>query len=79
MAKTIRDELLSLADNGYREFHARLMPTVDKNKIIGIRIPVLRKYAKGVEAAAARDFLNDIPQEIIAEISDEISHHSTID
>ncbi|MBQ7799688.1 MAG: DNA alkylation repair protein [Oscillospiraceae bacterium] len=61
MAKTIRDELLSLADNGYREFHARLMPTVDKNKIIGIRIPVLRKYAKGVEAAAARDFLNDIP------------------
>lgn len=24
-------------------------------------------------------FLNDIPQEIIAEISDEISHHSTID
>ena len=24
-------------------------------------------------------FLNDIPQEIIAEISDEISHHNTID
>ena len=61
MVKAIRDELLSLADKDYREFHARLMPTVDKEKIIGIRTPVLRKYAKGVRGAAVDEFLNDIP------------------
>ena len=59
--RDIQKELLLLADNGYREFHARLMPTVDKEKIIGIRTPVLRKYAKGVRGAAADEFLNDIP------------------
>lgn len=42
----IREELLSMQDLPYREFHSRLMPTVDKETIIGIRVPVLRKYAK---------------------------------
>ncbi len=57
MAKTIRDELLMLGEEGYREFHSRLMPTVSKEKIIGIRIPVLRRYAKSLEPARAQGFL----------------------
>lgn len=60
--QNICNELLSLADKDYREFHARLMPTVDKGKIIGIRTPVLRGYAKSIIGTqAAKDFLNDIP------------------
>ena len=62
MAKTIREELLSLADEGYREFHARLMPTVDKEKIIGIRTPVLRGYAKLIKGSQAADeFIKSLP------------------
>ena len=38
--------LLSLADEKYKEFHKKLIPTVNEDKIIGIRTPVLRKTAK---------------------------------
>ncbi len=57
MIKNITDELLSLADNDYREFHARLMPTVSKKRIIGIRMPVLRRYAKSLEPSRTQSFL----------------------
>ena len=39
-------DCLKCRDTGYRDFHARLVPTVEKEKIIGIRTPILRKFAK---------------------------------
>ncbi len=46
----IREEILqrlfTLQDMKYRDFQAKLMPTVDKNTIIGVRTPELRKLAK---------------------------------
>ncbi len=42
----LQKQLFALQDKDYREFHSRLMPTVDKADIIGIRTPVLRKFAK---------------------------------
>lgn len=44
MIKTAQ-ELLELQDLSYRDFQSRLMPTVPKEKIIGVRTPVLRTYA----------------------------------
>ena len=41
----IRAELLSLQDLEYKNFHSKLMPTVNPEAIIGIRMPILRKYA----------------------------------
>lgn len=40
----IRNHILSMKDEKYREFHSRLVPGEDK--IIGVRVPVLRQYAK---------------------------------
>lgn len=40
------DRLFELQDLSYREFHSKLMPTVPKEKIIGVRTPVLRNFAK---------------------------------
>lgn len=40
----IRKYIFSLQDKKYREFHASLVPGEDN--IIGVRVPVLRKYAK---------------------------------
>ena len=40
------ENLFALQDKNYREFHARLMPNIEKERIIGIRVPVLRKDAK---------------------------------
>lgn len=46
MIRDVRKRLFEMQDTGYRDFHARLFPTVEKEKIIGIRTPILRKFAK---------------------------------
>lgn len=38
--------LFELEDHGYKEFHSRLMPTVDPDTVIGVRTPELRRLAK---------------------------------
>lgn len=42
----ITQGLWDLQDCSYRDFQAKLIPTLDKEKIIGVRTPALRKYAK---------------------------------
>lgn len=62
--RNIREELLQLEDLAYKDFLSRLIPTVDKNKIIGIRAPILRKYAKNLfkeDQEAALYFLENLP------------------
>lgn len=55
-------DLMALADNTYKEFQASLIPTVDRDKIIGVRIPQLRAYAKKIaKTAEAEAFLNSLP------------------
>ena len=44
MKQEIKERLFELADEKYREFHSRLCPGTDN--IIGVRVPVLRNYAK---------------------------------
>lgn len=74
-------ELFKLQDMQYRDFHARLMPTVEKEKIIGIRIPNIRSFAKKIHNTTdACEFLQQLPHEyyeennlhafLIAEIKD---------
>ena len=43
---TIREELAALADPAYRDFQARLVPTVKAARILGVRTPALRRYAR---------------------------------
>lgn len=40
----IREKLISMKDDKYREFHSKLVP--GEENIIGIRVPVMRQYAK---------------------------------
>lgn len=42
----IRQELFKNQDENYKVFHSKLLPTVDRKEIIGVRVPVLRKIAK---------------------------------
>lgn len=54
--------LLEMQDLSYRDFSARLMPTIPKNSIIGIRVPLLRKFAKCYSKNDnAIDFMNTLP------------------
>lgn len=41
----LREALFAMADPAYKEFHAKLIPTVPSNTVIGIRTPQLRKFA----------------------------------
>ena len=49
----IRAELFSMRDPGYRVFQAKLVPTVDPERIIGVRTPDLRDLAKRIAAGGA--------------------------
>lgn len=58
----IQEELFKLQDISYKEFHSKLIPTIDKNTIIGIRIPLLRSYAMKIKYTKEADkFLNTLP------------------
>ena len=51
-----------LQDNRYREFTSKLIPNVDKDKIIGVRTPDIRKLAKEIKDMDYIDeFLSDLP------------------
>lgn len=54
--------LFELQDEGYRAFHAKLMPAINFDRIIGVRTPQLRKYAKKIaKEPYAKEFLNELP------------------
>ena len=40
----VQKDLFEMQDLKYRDFHSKLMPTVEKEKVIGVRTPQLRKY-----------------------------------
>lgn len=60
--KEIQQQLFELQDMAYRDFHSRLMPDIDKETVIGIRVPVLRKYAKSIAGTElAEKFIKELP------------------
>ena len=68
ITEEIREELLGMQDKGYREFQAKLIPNVDPKRVIGVRTPVLRKYAKSlVKREDISGFLNALPHEYFDE------------
>ena len=42
----IQDRLIAMKDDGYKAFHSKLIPTVAPERILGVRTPGLRQYAK---------------------------------
>ena len=54
-----------MGEKEYKEFSSKLMPTVPKDSVIGIRVPVLRKYAKALDDY--EDFLNGLPHKYFEE------------
>ena len=60
----IRHELEALADPAYRDFQAKLVPTVAPARVLGVRTPALRAYARRLareHPADARTFLAALP------------------
>ena len=67
MREKIKNKLFELADEKYKEFHGGLCPGV--NNIIGVRVPVLRNYAKElVKKYSLEELWNQIDDEYYEEI-----------
>ena len=64
----LQKQLFELQDIKYRDFHSKLMPETAKEKIIGIRIPVLRKFAKVfADTPESEPFLQQLPHQFYEE------------
>lgn len=62
MVKEIREELFRMQDTAYRDFQSKLILTVDPERIIGVRTPDLRKYAKQLaKQGDISEFLRALP------------------
>ncbi|MCR5509382.1 MAG: DNA alkylation repair protein [Lachnospiraceae bacterium] len=67
-ATDIRSKLFELQDIKYRDFQAKLIPTVAPDSVIGVRTPQLRKLAKQiVKEPDTAEFLNALPHEYFDE------------
>lgn len=69
--KTLSDlqkELFSLQDKEYKSFQEKLIPTVAPDTVIGIRTPVLRRYASALaKTETAEVFMKNLPHEYYEE------------
>ena len=64
----LQEELFKLQDIAYRDFHSSLMPGVDKEAVIGVRIPVLRKFAKEyAKSGETEQFMRELPHKYYEE------------
>ena len=64
----LQEKLFELQDIKYRDFHSKLMPGIKKETIIGIRVPVLRKFAKEfAKTPKAELFLQQLPHRFYEE------------
>ena len=68
IAVKVQKQLFELQDLKYRDFHAKLMPTIDKEKVIGVRTPALRSYAKQFgKTEEAKEFMKVLPHKYYEE------------
>lgn len=64
----IRKRLFEMQDIKYREFHSKLMPTVAKERVIGIQVPKIRKLAEKIAYTPdACEFMDTLPHEYYEE------------
>lgn len=57
----IQEYLLSQKDEKYRTFTLPLIPNVDEKTFIGVRLPIIKKYAKELDENTRKAFLVELP------------------
>lgn len=68
VSERIRSSLFEAQDTAYRDFQSGLIPTVEKERIIGVRTPQVRAVAKMYEKdPEINNFLGDLPHHYFEE------------
>lgn len=58
----IQKRLFELRDEKYAEFQLKLTPGITKESVVGVRVPILRKFAKElIKDSAHKSFLSELP------------------
>lgn len=64
----LQEELFELQDIKYRDFNSSLIPGIEKETVIGVRIPVLRKFAKEyAKSGETEQFMTELPHKYYEE------------
>ena len=63
----IQEKLFEYQDLGYREFNSKLIPNIDKETMIGVRIPDIRKIEKSLNIEEKKEFLLKLPHKYFEE------------
>lgn len=64
----IQKDLFLNQDKIYRDFQIKLIPTLDKDKTIGVRTPILKKYARNLyKENRYNNFLDKLPHKYFDE------------
>ena len=63
----IQEKLFKYQDLGYREFNSKLIPNIDKETMIGVRIPDIRKIEKSLSTEEKEEFLLKLPHKYFEE------------
>lgn len=62
LERKVIDRLFEFRDENYRDFNSKLIPTVDKNAVIGVRTPELRKLANELwKDGTGKEFIKILP------------------
>ena len=61
MVQKIRQKMQGLAEEDYKEFNKKLIPGVDK--VMGIRLPALRKLAKEIAKEDFHAYLDEMEEQ----------------
>ena len=65
---TLETALFAMQDLKYKNFHSALMPTVNPDLVIGVRVPELRSFAKAfAKTPDAEAFLKTLPHKYYEE------------
>lgn len=61
LSDKVRSLLFAEADAEYKEFTYKLTPGLDKDKMIGVRFPALKKVCKSLSEEEKRQYMTELP------------------
>lgn len=63
----IVEDLFKLKDEKFKEFTSRLLPNIEKSKIIGVKKPKIEQYFKILSEQQKINFINQLPHNYLEE------------
>jgi len=63
----ILQKIITFKDEKYKLFTSKLVPNINSDTIIGVKIPKLRMFAKALQKENVSDFLQNLPHDYLEE------------